>query len=82
MLNLDKLRYESAPATSVTFEGNGSNIIYVDLDNDLVVVVRPHEPLMLAEYQKMLMAMLVRLHGTWEKRPRRAARTALDAPPE
>ena len=35
---------------------------------DLVVVVRPHDPLMLAEYQKLLMAMLVRLHGTWQKR--------------
>jgi ribonuclease P protein component len=34
---------------------------------DLVVVVRPHEPLILAEYQKLLMAMLVRLHGTWQK---------------
>ena len=37
---------------------------------DLVVVVRPHEPLILAEYQKMLMAMLVRLHNTWSKRQR------------
>ena len=35
---------------------------------DLVVVVRPHEPLMLAEYQKLLMGMLVRLHGTWQRR--------------
>ena len=39
---------------------------------DLVVVVRPHEPLMLADYQKLLMAMLVRLHGTWQKRPKPA----------
>lgn len=30
----------SAPADSVTFRGNGSNIIYIDWDNDLVVVVR------------------------------------------
>ena len=37
---------------------------------DLVVVVRPHEPLMLAEYQKLLSGMLVRLHAVWEKRPR------------
>jgi hypothetical protein len=35
---------------------------------DLVVVVRPHEPMMLAEYQKLLTAMLVRLHNTWSKR--------------
>ena len=43
---------------------------------DLVVVVRPHEPLILAEYQKMLMAMLVRLHNTWDRR-----RPPGDAPP-
>ena len=35
---------------------------------DLVIVVRPHEPLILAEYQKRLMAMLVRLHNTWDRR--------------
>lgn len=35
---------------------------------DLVVVVRPHEPLMLADYQKLLSALAVRLHATWEKR--------------
>src|SRR5688500_3710732 len=43
---------------------------------DLVVVVRPHEPLILAEYQKMLMSMLVRLHNTWDRR-----RPQGDAPP-
>ena len=35
---------------------------------DLVVVVRPHEPLMLAEYQKLLMGLVVKLHAEWEKR--------------
>ena len=30
----------SAPDTAVTFRGAGSNIIYIDWDNDLVVVVR------------------------------------------
>ena len=40
MLNTDRKRYTNAPATAVTFEGNGSNIIYIDRDNDLVVVVR------------------------------------------
>src|SRR5918993_5272058 len=29
---------------------------------DLVLVVRPHEPLMLAEYQKMLSGAVFRLH--------------------
>ncbi|HEY2584966.1 MAG TPA: ribonuclease P protein component [Tepidisphaeraceae bacterium] len=35
---------------------------------DLLIVVRPHEPLMLAEYQKLLMAMVVKLHSVWQKR--------------
>jgi ribonuclease P protein component len=35
---------------------------------DLVIVVRPHEPLMLADYQKILSAVLVKLHNTWSKR--------------
>ena len=35
---------------------------------DLVVVVRPHEPLILAEYQKLLSALLVKLHANWSKR--------------
>ena len=35
---------------------------------DWVVVVRPHEPLILAEYQKLLMALIVRLHQAWERR--------------
>jgi hypothetical protein len=39
-LNTDRKPFPNAPATSVTFQGNGSNIIYVDWDNDLVVVVR------------------------------------------
>ena len=40
---------------------------------DLVVVVRRHDALTLAEYQKLLAALLVRLHGTWEKRTRAGA---------
>ena len=35
---------------------------------DFVVVVRPHETLILAEYQKLLSAMFVKLHKTWERR--------------
>ena len=30
----------AAPETSVTFRGNGQNIVYIDWDNDLVVVTR------------------------------------------
>ncbi len=32
---------------------------------DLVIVVRPHEPLPLAEYQRLLSALLVRAHQAW-----------------
>ncbi len=39
-LNTDRKPFPNAPATSVTFQGNGSNIIYIDWDNDLVIVVR------------------------------------------
>ena len=35
---------------------------------DLVVNVRPHDPVLLADYQRMLSAMLVKLHRQWEKR--------------
>lgn len=39
-LNTARKPLPSAPDTSVTFRGNGQNIIYVDWENDLVVVVR------------------------------------------
>jgi CubicO group peptidase (beta-lactamase class C family) len=39
-LNTDRKPLPAVPATAVTFQGNGSNIIYIDWDNDLVVVVR------------------------------------------
>jgi CubicO group peptidase (beta-lactamase class C family) len=39
-LNTGRKPFPSAPASSVTFQGNGSNIIYIDWENDLVVVVR------------------------------------------
>jgi ribonuclease P protein component len=35
---------------------------------DLVVVVRPHKAMILAEYQRLLSGMVVKLHQTWEKR--------------
>ena len=35
---------------------------------DLVVVVRPHEPLVLADYQKILAGAMVKLHNTWARR--------------
>lgn len=39
-LNTAKKPLPAAPETSVTFRGNGSNIIYIDWDNDLVIVMR------------------------------------------
>lgn len=39
-LNTGRKPLPAAPASAVTFQGNGSNIIYIDQENDLVVVVR------------------------------------------
>ena len=39
-LNPGRQPLPSVPESSVTFRGNGQNIIYVDWQNDLVVVVR------------------------------------------
>ena len=39
-LNTDKKLYPNAPSTAFVHTGNGANIIYVDPENDLVVVVR------------------------------------------
>ena len=36
----DKLPFPSAPRSSVTFQGNGINVVYLDWEHDLVVVVR------------------------------------------
>jgi ribonuclease P protein component len=34
---------------------------------DLLITVRPHEPMILAEYQKLLSAAGVKLHGAWQR---------------
>lgn len=39
-LNTDKKLYSNAPASVVVHTGNGTNIIYCDPENDLVIVVR------------------------------------------
>ena len=39
-LNTGKKPLPATPETAVTFRGNGQNIVYVDWENDLVVVVR------------------------------------------
>jgi ribonuclease P protein component len=35
---------------------------------DLIIVVRPHEPLILAEYQRLLTALMLKLHQAWQQR--------------
>ncbi|MCI0673811.1 MAG: serine hydrolase, partial [Myxococcaceae bacterium] len=39
-LNTDRKRWPSAPASAFAHVGNGTNLIYVDPENDLVVVAR------------------------------------------
>jgi ribonuclease P protein component len=37
---------------------------------DIVVVVRPHEPFILAEYQKLLSSLVMKLHQRYPRDPR------------
>jgi len=39
-LNTGRAAIPAAPASSVTFLGNGQNVVYIDWENDLVAVVR------------------------------------------
>jgi ribonuclease P protein component len=39
---------------------------------DFVVVVRAHEPAMLADYQRVMSGLFVKLHRVWETRKHRA----------
>ncbi|WP_317043502.1 hypothetical protein [Niastella vici] len=39
-LNTDKKLYPHAPATAFAHIGAGSNIVYVDPENDLIIVAR------------------------------------------
>ncbi len=39
-LNTDRKRWPSAPASAFAHVGNGTNIVYVDPEHDLVAVVR------------------------------------------
>ena len=36
---------------------------------DLILLVRPHEPLAFCEYQRLLIALLSKLHSEWTKKP-------------
>jgi ribonuclease P protein component len=36
---------------------------------DVILVVRPHEPLSLGEYETIVAALAARSHDHWQKRP-------------
>jgi len=57
-LNTDKKLYPNAPASAFVHTGNGVNIIYVDPENDLVVVVRWIENNKINEFLGKLLASL------------------------
>lgn len=59
-LNTEKKLYPSAPASAFVHVGNGTNIIYIDPENDLVIVARWIENGKIDEFIGKLMASLVK----------------------
>ena len=59
-LNTDRKYYPAAPASAFVHVGNGTNIIYVDPDNDLVIVARWIENSKINEFIEKVMASLVK----------------------
>ena len=57
-LNTNKTMYPDAPATAFTHIGNGTNAVYVDRENDLVVVVRWIEDKQMNGFLKLLLSAL------------------------
>jgi CubicO group peptidase (beta-lactamase class C family) len=57
-LNTDKKLYANAPASVFVHVGNGTNIIYIDPDNDLVIVARWIENGKINEFIGKVMASL------------------------
>ncbi len=53
-----------------------------DLPNgyDFVVIVRPHEPVILADYQRLLSGLFIKLHQTWQKRQQQPPTPASASP--
>src|SRR5687768_6360377 len=51
---------------------------------DFVVTLRPHEPMILAEYQKIMTALMLKLHTAWQRRrpPQAPPQTPPEAPTE
>jgi CubicO group peptidase (beta-lactamase class C family) len=59
-LNTDKKLYPSAPAAAFAHVGNGTNLIYVDPENDLVIVLRWIENNKIDEFIQKINASLVK----------------------
>lgn len=59
-LNTDKKLYTSAPASAFALVGNGTNVIYVDPDNDLVIVARWIENNKIDEFIQKINASLIK----------------------
>lgn len=59
-LNTDRKFYAAAPASAFVHVGNGTNIIYVDPENDLVIVARWIENNKINEFIEKTLASLVR----------------------
>jgi len=59
-LNTDKKLYPSAPASAFAHIGNGTNLIYVDPDDDLVIVVRWIENGKIDEFIQKINASLIK----------------------
>jgi len=57
-LNTDRKLYPSAPANVFAHIGNGTNVIYCDPDNDLVIVARWIENNKIDEFLKKVYASL------------------------
>jgi CubicO group peptidase (beta-lactamase class C family) len=57
-LNTDRKLYPNAPATAFVHVGNGTNIIYIDPDNDIVIVARWIENGKINEFIGKVMASL------------------------
>ena len=55
-LNTDRKYYPSASASAFVHVGNGTNIIYIDPENDLVIVVRWIENGKIDEFMKLINA--------------------------
>lgn len=59
-LNTDKKLYAAAPASAIAHLGNGTNIIYVDPEHDIVIVARWIENAKINELLEKVMASMIR----------------------